>query len=97
MLLDVVHGDGIDAGERLVEHHELGLRHQRARDLEPPPLAARERVGLAVPQVLDAELVEQRLEARAALGLAEIGSVSRMARMFSSTVSLRKIDGSCER
>ena len=41
--LDVVHGDRIDAGERLVQHHELRLRHERPRDLEAAPLAARER------------------------------------------------------
>ena len=43
------------------------------------------------------ELVEQRLEARAAVRPPRAASVSRIARMFCSTVSLRKIDGSCDR
>src|SRR5215831_15122500 len=44
-LLDVADRDRIDAGERLVEQEVLGRGDQRARDLEPPPLTARERVG----------------------------------------------------
>src|SRR5690606_38873742 len=67
-LLDVVDGDRVDAGERLVQEHELGLAHQRARDLEPAPLAARERVRLGAAQVLEPELVEQALQARLAFG-----------------------------
>ena len=41
--LDVVDRDRVDARERLVEHHELRLRHERPRDLEPAALAAGER------------------------------------------------------
>ncbi len=62
--LDVVHGDRVDARERLVEHHELRLGHQRPGDLEAPPLAAGQRVRLAVPQVLDLKLVQQRSRRR---------------------------------
>ena len=40
--LDVVHGDRVDPRERLVQHHEFRLRHQRPRDLEPAPLSAGE-------------------------------------------------------
>ena len=32
--LDVVYGDGVHAGEGFIEHDELGLGHQRARDLQ---------------------------------------------------------------
>jgi hypothetical protein len=95
-LLDVVHRDRVHAGERLVQQHELRLRHQRARDLQPPPLAARQRVRLRLPQVLQAQLVEQR-SSRAFRSARFSGIVSRIARMFSSTVSFRKIDGSCAR
>src|SRR6266550_3842561 len=38
--LDVVDGDGIDAGERLVQQQELRLGDERPRDLEPAPLPA---------------------------------------------------------
>ena len=61
--LDVVHGDRIDSRERLVQHHELRLGDERARDLESPPLTARELIRLAVPQVLDAQLIQQRFQA----------------------------------
>src|SRR5436309_3356233 len=39
-LLDLPDRDGIDADERLVEQHVVGLPRERARDLDPPPLAA---------------------------------------------------------
>src|SRR6266478_1004010 len=60
--LDVVNGDGVNAGERLVEQQELRLRHEGARDLEPAALAARKLVRLLMAEVLDRELIEQRLE-----------------------------------
>jgi hypothetical protein len=66
-LLDVVYRNRVDSGERLVEHHELGTRHERSRDLEAPTLSAGERVRLAAPEVLDAQLVEKGLEALLAL------------------------------
>src|SRR2546428_436762 len=44
-LLDVGDGDGVDAGERLVQPQGLPRRHQRPGDLQPPPLAAPLRVG----------------------------------------------------
>src|SRR5213078_2199109 len=44
-LLDVADRDRVDARERLVEQQVLRRRDERACDLEPPPLAARERVG----------------------------------------------------
>ncbi len=66
-LLNVVHRDRIDAGEGLVEHHELRLRHECPRNLETAAFAARERVCLGFPQVLDAEFVEQPFQPRLAL------------------------------
>jgi len=61
-LLNVVHRDRIDARERLVEHHELRLRDERARDLEAPALTAGKRERLVRPQVLDVQLVEEPFE-----------------------------------
>src|SRR5688500_9999725 len=60
--LNVVNGDRINARERLIEHHELRLGDERARDLQSPAFPARQRVCLALPQMLDAELVAQPLE-----------------------------------
>src|SRR5690606_1403581 len=39
--LDVVDGDGIDAGERFIQQNEGRVQRQRAGDLDAPPLAAR--------------------------------------------------------
>src|SRR5207302_1540063 len=69
--LDVVHGDRIDAGERLVQQHELGRGDERTGDLEAAPLTARQLEPLLTPQVLDGELVEQALEAVRLLGIAQ--------------------------
>src|SRR5690242_10849072 len=55
--LDVLDGDGIDAGEGLVEQQEARIRGQRARNLEAPTLAAAQGVGLVLPQVGDLELL----------------------------------------
>src|SRR5947209_5850351 len=43
--LQLVHCDGIDPGKRLVEEEEAGLGDERAGDLRPAPLAARERLS----------------------------------------------------
>src|SRR5262249_47728760 len=61
--LNVNHGDGVDARERLVEEHERRRDHQRARDLEASSLTARQRLGLALRQAGAPELVEQDAEA----------------------------------
>ena len=62
-LLDVVHRDGVDAGEWLVEHHEFRVGHEGPRNLEPAAFSARQRERLVLPKVLDAQLVEQRFQA----------------------------------
>ncbi len=46
-IADVVDGDRIDAGERLVEQDVGRMRGEGARDLDAPALAARERDGRA--------------------------------------------------
>src|SRR6185369_13981028 len=58
-LLDVGDRDGIDARERLVQQQVLRARHQGARDLQPPPLAARQRVGGVRRQGGEVELGQQ--------------------------------------
>src|SRR5256885_12218978 len=46
---DVVHGDRIDARERLVQQHEFGLGDERPGNLQAPPLAARQLEPLLAP------------------------------------------------
>ncbi len=41
-IADIADRDGIDAGQRFVEQHEGRIRRQRPRDLDTPPLAARQ-------------------------------------------------------
>ena len=58
-VLDLADGLGVDPRERLVEHDQLRLGDQRARDLQPAPLAAGDAVGLGPADGRQAELVEQ--------------------------------------
>jgi hypothetical protein len=58
-LLDIEHGDRIDAGERLVEQDETRIGRQRAGDLDPPPFAAGKRGGGTVAEVADVQFFEQ--------------------------------------
>src|SRR5204862_2920021 len=69
--LDIVYGDRVHAGERLVQEHELRVGHEGARDLEPSALSSGELERLLAPQVLDGEFVEHPLEPRRPLGLVE--------------------------
>ncbi len=82
--------------EGFVEEDELRRGDERARDLEAAALAARELVRDALSDRREPELGEVLLERSRRLRRST-GSVSRMARRFSSTVMLRKIDGSCDR
>ncbi len=60
--LDLDHGLGIDAGERLVEQHVVRTAGERAGDLDPPALAAGERDRRRLAMARDAEFLEQRVE-----------------------------------
>ena len=95
-LLDVGDGNRIDAGKRLVEQDELRRDDERARDFRAPPLAARQRVGRRLRQRREIQLGEQLPQPRAPRAPRQ-SIVSRMARMFCSTVRPRKIEGSCGR
>src|SRR4051812_37637744 len=61
-ILNVADGDRIDAGERLVQQHVVGSCRQSARDLDSPPLAARQRNRRGFAQSSDVEFVQQRIE-----------------------------------
>src|SRR5271165_2418519 len=43
--LNVHHGQRIDSRKRLVQQNEGGLKNQRARNLQAPPLASRQRIS----------------------------------------------------
>ncbi len=66
-LLDVGDGDRVDAGERLVEQHEVWPAGERTGDLQPATLAARQRDGRRLAQMRDRELLQQFVEALLAL------------------------------
>src|SRR5262249_52871705 len=70
--LNVNHGDGIDACERLVEEHERGRDDERAADLDATALAAGQRLRLALCDARDAELVEKLLQPLGALRAIEV-------------------------
>jgi hypothetical protein len=99
--LDFAHGDRVHAGERFVEQDEARRRRQRARDFHAAALAARQRQRRVVAQVGDLQVVEQRVEPaidfRLGSGLPLTTCSSSTARMFSSTLSLRKTEASCGR
>jgi hypothetical protein len=59
-LRQLVRLDGVHAGRRLVQEQEAGVRGHRARDLEPPPVGVRERVGGLVPAISHQALAEER-------------------------------------
>ena len=61
-LADVVHRDGIDAGQRLIQQDVGWVGRQRAGDFDPAALAARERNGRGVADMRDAELGQERLD-----------------------------------
>src|SRR4030095_14537795 len=71
-LLDLADGDGIDAGEGLVEQEVAWVGHERPGDLQPPPLAARQRVGLVPGQWGEVELSKEHSKPRLPLLLGEV-------------------------
>ena len=80
--LDVVDRDRVHAGKRLVQQQELRLGHERTRDFEPAALATGELVGFLPAQVLDGELVEQRLEPPRALVAAQVQGLEDREHVF---------------
>src|ERR687895_1027100 len=57
--LDVQNRDRVDARERLVEQNERRAGAERPGDLQPPPLAARQRDRGVLAQVGDVQVLEQ--------------------------------------
>ena len=94
---DVVDGDRIDAGERLVQQDVGRMRRQRARDLDAAALAARQRDRRRVRDMGDREFRQQAVDHGVAQCAASGSTSSAAARMFSSAVRPRKIEASCGR
>src|SRR5690606_19972608 len=61
-LLDVGHGNGIDACERLVEQHEIRLARQGTCDFEATTLTARQCDGRGFPEMPDMEFLQKGIE-----------------------------------
>src|SRR4030095_3401909 len=62
--LYVEHRYGVDAGERLVQEHELRLHGQRARNLDATTLAAREAYPERIANMASVQLFEELFELR---------------------------------
>lgn len=57
-LHDVFHGNGVDAGEWLVEEHEFGVAGERSGDFGASSLAPGEHIAFAAADMGDVELLE---------------------------------------
>src|SRR5262245_54222591 len=60
--LDIEHGDRIDAGEWLIEQHELRLCGKCPCNFHTATFAARQALPEAVPDVADVQLIEKTFE-----------------------------------
>jgi len=66
---------------------ETSARDERARDLEPAPLAAGELIRLLLAQVFDGELVEELFEPLLPLGLVDIQGFEMRGRFFDAELA----------
>jgi hypothetical protein len=94
--LNIYHRQRVNTGKRLVEEHERWGDHQCSGDLYPPAFSAGKGVRLMPGEMGDVELGQQLSKPRPSLGSGEWQRLQDGSK-FSSTVSLRKIDGSCGR
>lgn len=78
-LLNVFDGDGVDGGERLVEHDELGADGQATGYLGASPLTAAETVAVVLAHLLQSELADKALELLFLLFAAEVGHLQHGA------------------
>ncbi len=65
-LLDAVDGDRVDAGEGLVQEHDLGVGDQGPGDLQAASFPAGERQRFCLSQLSDVELLEELIAPAAA-------------------------------
>ena len=96
-LLHLAHADRVNPTEGLIHEEELRFGDQRPRDLQPPPLAPTQRVGLLLREMGWSPSSSRCRISRLLPLRAESGIVSATARMFCSTVIFRKTEASCGR
>ena len=60
--LDILHGDGIDTGKRLVEHDELRFDGQTTGNLRPSALTARQLITLVLAHLFQTEVCDEALQ-----------------------------------
>ena len=72
-MLDILYGNRVNTGERLVEHYELRVYGQATRNLCTAALATRELVTLVLADLVQTELGKQALKPLLALLLVEVG------------------------
>ena len=72
-VLDVLHGDGVHAGEGFVQEDELRVHGEGAGNLAAAPLAAGELDALGLADLGEVELVDELLQAGFPLGLGHLG------------------------
>ena len=93
-LADITDRNRIDAGEWLVEEHELRFGGESARDFSPPAFAARQRHSRRAPEMGNLKTHRATHATFSSRAARLLSCSSRTARMLSSTVSPRKIDAS---
>ena len=64
---NLAHGNRIDTGKGFIQQQKCRVRGQAARDLGPPPFAARQRQRRGAAQMLDREIAQQLLQPLAPL------------------------------
>src|SRR6185295_3446747 len=70
---DVVDGEWIDTGERLVEQHERGPRRQSARNLDAATLTTREGGGGRILEMIHAQFSQEPVDDLATLRAVALG------------------------
>ena len=82
--LDLDHGDGVNAGKRLVQQDETRLGRQRPRNLDPAALPAGQRQRRRAAQMVHAQVLQQARQPQLNLGL-----VQRRARARAFGIALQ--------
>ena len=70
--MDVADRNGIDPGERFIQHQEMRPRDQRTGNFHTPALTARQSEGLVGPDVVQPKILESGLQTLASLVFAQI-------------------------
>ena len=78
-ILYLLHGDRIDTGKRLVQHHELRLDCQTPCNLGTPSLTSAQTVAKVFAHVRQVELFDQALQLLLLVFLAEFGQLQHRA------------------